>query len=656
MISGLLQNTKQINFGRALTTKEKQDYCALIADAKKALDIKDTTAIVFDFSVPSKKGNNTAIGSTWSDNMHNFSEFLSSVAGITSIQVQPQGKIDKGNFSPYSGTNFALGTHITDLSGLAKPEFADLISEDIIRDIDEKYAGDKHVREFKTDYEYVLGNDTSDGIYESVLKRAYGNFNIKLKKSDKRAIKLNKEFSDFKRDNINRLLKEALFEVLKSKYETSCFNNWDYIDSNLFSKNIPDNIRSKRISELSEENQEKIDYENFKQFIAYKQQKNSRRYLNSQNIKLYGDCLIGFSQSELWADKDCFKQGVYYGGPDPDCTDTSGIQTWNLAALDYTKLGTCRDNGDLSELGETGKFLFDKYSQFFKRYDGIRMDAAWQFVTPFIYEKTESGYKQADAPLVGSVIFNIMNAAAKSVYGEKYNPENPDNIMLELVGISAGKSRELTKNKYPHLYTTAYAEYDETPAGFKQKGYNGDKFYIGTGCHDNDSLVNMAKDEYKRNLHLAGIQRDYNFDFKNLEYKLKDYKSLDDEARLRENYRTAKFAEIFTSPKQFFTLTDMFGMSERINISGKIDKDNWRIRIPCDFEHFYFSQLSKGFGLNLPKALSNALFMRGIDNKKLIEKCNEAAEILRASGPLTQSEADIADKNGGLKTKFEYLT
>ena len=52
-------------------------------------------------------------------------------------------------------------------------------------------------------------------------------------------------------------------------------------------------------------------------------------------------------------------------------------------------------------------------------------------------------------------IFNIIKAAAKG-------KATSDNIMLELVGMSAEKSREMTLNKYPHLYTTAYAEYDET--------------------------------------------------------------------------------------------------------------------------------------------------------------------------------------------------
>ena len=43
------------NFGRAFTTNEKQSYKKLINDTKKELGIKDTSAIVFDFNVPSEQ-------------------------------------------------------------------------------------------------------------------------------------------------------------------------------------------------------------------------------------------------------------------------------------------------------------------------------------------------------------------------------------------------------------------------------------------------------------------------------------------------------------------------------------------------------------------------------------------------------------------------
>ena len=166
----------------------------------------------------------------------------------------------------------------------------------------------------------------------------------------------------------------------------------------------------------------------------------------------------------------------------------------------------------------------------------------------------------------------------------------------------------------------------------------------------------MAKDTYKRDLHTQGMKRDYGLNASSLAFDSEEYQKQNKEAKTQEDFRTAKFGEIFTSTKQFFTLPDMFGMEERINISGKASKDNWTIRIPSDYEKFYFSQLSNGFGLNIPKALATAMGMKHSSNEELIKKCNEAAEILRSKGPMTEEEANIAERQGKLNNKFEYLS
>lgn len=612
------------NFGRAFTTQEKKAYSKLLKDARAALDIKDTSAIVFDFNVPSKKGENTAIGTSWSDMMNDFISFVKDMTGITSVQLQPQGKISKGNTSPYSGTTFAFGSHIIDLSKLATQEYGSILPKEIVESLDKNYKGDKQKREYRTDYSYVLPE------YEKALRIAFNNF----KKSS-----LKSEFEVFKKENTSWLERETLFSVLKEYYSTDDYTKWDAIDRDLFTESVSEQTRQMRINQITEQYSEKIDYENFVQFIAFKQQKESHISLNEKNIKLYGDCLIGFSRSEMWANRDCFSENLYYGGPDPNCTETNGIQTWGLPALDYTKLGECSDDGDISKLGAAGKLLYQKYSEFFNRYDGIRVDAAWQFVTPFIYTQVNDKYETVAQSEINTTIFNIIKAAAK---GKADN----DNIMLELVGISADKSRKMTLNKYPHLYTTSYAEFDETPKKIMEKGYKRDSFYTGVGCHDNDSLVNLSRDENKRKLHINGMKRDYGIAPSMLSIGQKDEQS---------DFRAAKFSEIFSSAKQFFTLPDMFGMEQRINISGKVSPDNWAVRIPSDYERFYHEQLSKGYGLNMPQALFGAMLMNGFKiNNLLVNKCREAAEILSSKGPNTEEEANAALNKGQITKTFIY--
>ena len=629
-----INNIASYNFKRALTTQELQSYKRLINDAQKQLNIQDTTAIVFDFNTPQKKGENTSIGTTFSNEAQNFAQFLKTMFNITSIQLEPQGKISLFNTSPYSGTNFSFGEHIIDLKKL---EDSGLLKKGYVRNLDNNYPFDKIQREYKTNYEYILPKQ------KEALIEAYYTF----KKGD--FSKLKEEFETFKKENYATLESESLFEILAEKYQTENFDLWEETDKNLYNPKFDQSKRSQRIEQLKEENKERIDFINFIQFIASKQQKEARKEFSNKGIKLYGDCLIGFSQSEIWANPDCFLKGQYYGGPDPNCPD--GIQTWGLAALDYTKIGDF-DKENISSLNCTGKLLYKKYSEFFKRYDGVRMDAAWQFVVPFVYYKNNGKYSQVELPELNYKILDIVKKAAKDTLKDNYNP---DNIMLELVGTSADKSREMTKNIYPHLYTTAYSQYDERPEKFLQKGYRQGKFYTGTGCHDNDSLVNMAKNEEQRRIQKQGFEEDFKLDLNDFEYKNnQQYQNQNTEEKERENFRNAKFSEIFTSQKQFFTLVDIFGMEERINISGKPSSDNWSVRIPSNYEEFYFSQCAKGYGLNLPKALSGAFKMKKMNNGFIYSKLNELADILRQKGPNTTKEADMAYNRGELGNLFEY--
>ena len=630
----------QINFGRAFTTKEKTAYKKLISDCRKELGLKDTTVITFDFNIPSEDGKNTGIGSTWSNSMNTFIPFLKDMAGITSIQMQPQGKITNGNRSPYSGTSFALGSHIISLDKLVQSDYGALLSEDRIKKIDEQYPNDKNVREYKTDYGYVLGEK---GIQEIALREAFDNFQVGLKSKKPEVEKLNKEFQKFKKENRKWLQAESEFALLSKHYGTENFLTW----------NIPDRFLNKggmnesyyhynRINELKTLYGDDFEYDAFVQFIADKQQKETHKFLDKQGVKVYGDCQIGFSQSEIWGNIDAFKPNQYYGCPDDNFKETNCMQTWGLSALNYDKL-----LDDDKNLGPAGKLLLEKFKKFFERYDGVRVDAAWQYITPFVYAEKNGEYTKVETLHENrKVFFDILNQAQKEVSGKQ-----DKNIMLELVGLGVEEGRKETFNKYPHLYTTAYAEYDENPKAFLRKGYKPDMFYVGVSSHDNETLINQAKDKSKRKIHITDIKNHFpalnktNIGRVNVD---KDYLSETLSRMSEQNYRAAKLSELFTVPNQFITLSDMFGMSERINTSGVCNDDNWTVRLPKDYEKFYHSQLSKGFGLNLPQILKTALIMtekQGKNVEKLIKKCSEASKILMQEGPKTEEEAN--------KTNFE---
>ena len=621
-----IHNYTNQSFTRAFTTQELQSYDRLLRDSRKALGLKDTEAIIFDFNIPSSEGENIGIGTTWSNNAIGFVKFLKRMLGITSIQLGPQGRITIDNFSPYSGTNFAFGSHIIDLKSL---EEDGLLPLGYCKQIDKKYIGNRNIREYKTDYRFVLFNQ------EIALRKVYSLFK-KLKSKNT----LKREFEDFKTEN-PWLEKESIYRALANNYKTENLDLWSEVDRELYNQEYPCNLRQARIAQIKSDLADEIEFQEMVQFLAARQQKQARARYNQLGIKIYGDRLIGFSQSEKWANESCFLNNEFYGAYE---------NSWGVCAPDYNKIGEC-DGYDKSKLKETGKLLYDVFCQYFKRYDGIRIDAAFQLVTPIIYNA--NGERQ-DKEVLGKTLLNILKLAAHDTLGDKFDENMVDNIMMEFCRMLPQDIKESTKNQFSELFETLWRRNPKSVKAYKNSGNDENSMCIGLGSHDSDTLVSRSRNEEFRERHLGILHSDYGcgFNEQNLEFKNQEYKNQNGWSKREEDFRTAKFAEIFTTKKHFFTLPDVFGMEERINVGNQVNSTNWKIRIPTNYEEFYYSQLSKGYGLNLPKVLANALRMKSISNQGLIKKLEEAAEILRIKGPNTTRDADKI--NAGLGKIFTY--
>ena len=641
-----INNISSLSFQRALSTKEKKEYSKLTADARKELGIEETGAIIFDFNAPSQKGRNIGIGTLNSASAEDFVDFLKELSGITKIQTGPQSELSyKGKFgyfkpqkSPYSGSTFSLGTHTIDLEKLSCEKYGKIIDLDTIKNYDENYPNSKQERSYRADYDYLLGWN-KDGVLYKGLEIAYKNFKDKVANNDPIVFKLNGEFEEFKKNLTEDYKKDILFDILAHNYhkegkDSVNLEDWSYTDRYLFSNKVDNKTREKRINEFKDE----IEFYKFIRFIAKKQHMETKDELNKKGIELFGDCLVCFSQKEAWASPECFLNDWYTGGIDPNCSDTNGIQAWNSPALNYDKLGKFDDEGNIISLDKTGELLYRKFKHFMELYDGIRMDAFWQYVSPFIYNQNLEGKNIKD---IGNKILKIMEKASADAKGKV----DPESFVLELVGYNTEKGKALTKNKYPHVYSTAYAEYNENPRDLIEKcGYNDGAFTIGATNHDNDTLVNISRDEERRNLHEKILKRNLGEGYKNIGYNTEEYKKLSNSEKEEEDFRTAKFSEIFTTKKQYYTLPDFFGMSERINISGITDDKNWTIRMPENYEKFYYSQIQKGYGSNIPKAYQVALGAKNSKNTYLINRLGHFADILRKKGALTTKEADEQER------------
>jgi hypothetical protein len=76
---------------------------------------------------------------------------------------------------------------------------------------------------------------------------------------------------------------------------------------------------------------------------------------------------------------------------------------------------------------------------------------------------------------------------------------------------------------------------------------------------------------------------------------------------------TAMLGELFLSAAENVSIffADLFGYEERYNLPGVVSEDNWRLRLPADFERLHAGRLARGAALDVREALALALDARG---------------------------------------------
>ena len=603
-----------ISFGRALTTKEKKEFTRVQEQARRELGIDKTTATIFDFSVPSGK-NDTGIGTTFSTEAQDMAALLKTMCGVNSIQLQPQGEISNYVRSPYSGTGFSLGMHIIDLNKLADKKYGALLTQE---DLQSPYMT-RVKKHDAVDYNNVFSDDGQ----KAMLRKAYARFEQLSESSP-----LKKEFAKFKKENAYWVERDALYEAVAFANGSKDMKTWPERDRNVFATKEGDKARIAELKQVRDEVDNNIvDYEQFVQFIADKQQKDSKADFNKQGIDIYGDCQIGFSQKDFWAHKSAFYPNYEFG-----CDIGGGNYSCWSPAINFDKMN-----------GEAGELLYNKFDLFFKRYDGARIDAAWQLINPLICEPLHDRNKDvfdANGNKLGRKLDRQPRVADNGRYimkdiiikaADKNNVPH-DKIFLELLGGNSYDSLDAVKGLGTTLiHITRYGgdswgrvKYYEDHSDNKYQNMKPGDYTIGPGTHDDISMIQQVREGKNR----AGyLSRDLCLNQYELEHS-------------PESLSKAMFAELFTTKNQFATLPDMLGSERRINVPNTTD-GNWSYRATQDYEREYFQNLSKGKGLNTADALSKAIKAKNYGRgNALTAKLEQFANILRQSGPMTTEEAD----------------
>lgn len=608
-----------INFKRALTTKEKQAYMQCIRSAKKELSIRDTTAIIFDYLIPSEAGKNLGIGSSLSDNAQKFANFLKELCGIDSMQLNPQGILKDNTVSPYSSASFSIGEHIIDLFKLTEQNFRNLLKPSELK----KYVVVQNKdKSYKVDYEKLVRQDykksPQEFVYTKLLNIAFERFK-QLDKNDS----ILQEFRNFCNKNTYWLDGDSLYYALSEKYGSTQWQNWNktYQDLYLEQSDV-------QINNLKKELKEQIDYFKFVQFIANKQQQIAKKNYNDNGLKIYGDIPISFSPSVQWRNKNIFSNNYSFG-----YYFDNKFLDWGSPAPDLDRFNDNESRKNLITL------FNDRLKANLKRYDGVRIDAAWEMVNPCIVKWSPQKSEGKIVDNINDELLNELERTAKNVKGKEYNPEM---LFFELIGDDdIIKTVNYTKNKFPHtLITGNVYENMGTVNNYLANGYKDGKFTVGIGTHDNCSLIELSK---KINSNDTFTQE---FIKKDLDELSKNMKISKDELKKEYIYRKTKLAEIFTTQKQFLNIFDILGLNKSINKWDCNSGDYWKDRVPINYEKTYFKNLTLNKGLNLPEVLKQAMQVKEKNKtnlqKSILQKLEKFSLILKEKGPLTEKEANLS--------------
>ena len=621
------------------TDKDAKKIKKICQKALKELGKKNFALIIHGNSFPAISGKNTGFGTPNSEAGKKLMDYASGL--FNAIQLGPQGKTKACDSSPYTGTIFSLNPLFIDLEQLTTKDWGNILSTSTYNRVCNENPN-KDIN--KTAYSYIVKAQ------DEALKEAYVNF------KQWNNHKLNKEFDKFKQENDFWLSKDALYEALVIENNNDYWPLWNSsVDRNLFN---PKNDEEKkavflREKELRLKYADEINYYSFCQFVAAKQNEQTKKYALKHDLKLIADRQVAFSDRDSWAYQSLFLDGWMLGCP-PDYFSKDG-QAWGFPVVDPKKM--FNEDGSL---GEAGKLLKQLYKKMFKENPGgVRIDHIVGLIDPWVYKAGKKPLPQQGAGRLYSspehpelaqyaiATMDDLNMELEPDKEKRVKKLSKEQIqrygaMIEKIVIAAAKEEGLNKDSivcedlgtltFPvesvmkeydlqGMRLTQFVKYDKPEHPYRCCNIV-PRSWAMVGTHDNEP-VSMWVDEMINThvgyLHVVNLVDDM---YSELQGKERDdliVKLTTDPKALMN----VKLAEIFASKAEniqvFFT--DFFGLKSTYNTPGTSGDKNWSLRLPDNFEEVYKNNIKpEGLALNMPLILKMAIEARGSVFAKKHEK------------------------------------
>ena len=385
--NSIANSNHEVSFGRALTTRELEDWSKVALNStKKLLNLNHVAMIFFRNTMPSEVGQNPGIGSICTKYSRTMIKQMHKMIPFDSVQLGPHGIIPGCTLSPYSGSSFALDPKMIDVSELTEKTFGSILNKSS-ESLKKLFDGN----EFDKNNVNLVNKDHIDKFFEPVLEDAFNGFK-KLENTHP----LKQEYNKFvEKHGDNWLNKDALYQAFSKEntdgeYVNDYWPNWhNDLDKNVFGSMQGTPEAAARIKEVSEKQADTIDFHKFKQFIAEKQHFSAKEDLNKSGVNVLGDCPISFAPRDQWANMNDFETDRFIGARNLD----GSIQFWG---------GPMWKNASIIEK------RFDRMNGL---YDGLRADAGWEYKRSVMYTGDRQHVWDGDQ---GRDILDRFNASARN--------------------------------------------------------------------------------------------------------------------------------------------------------------------------------------------------------------------------------------------------
>ena len=593
--------SRGLAFGRNLREDEKRPYSETINKAMDYLGIQNRALIIHAPSFPAKlsSGEDQKTGTPYGQN--EFLDFIK-MHGFNSVQLGPNGKLNRKDTSPYTSSVFAKSPLLIDYSQLKSDEFASILSDE---EINRKVSKIEIPEENYTYSDFDEANEISNAL----LNKAWINFKDKLSNGDDKAQKLNNEYEKFQQENAFWLNDYAVLDSIAESYGTDFYPNWNKEDRELIKKVKQGDYNAKnRYNQIL--SQDSANVYKFTQFLVDKQAKSDAQ---KRDVSYIGDLLVGGSSFDELINEHVFLKGYKLG-----CNDGGPFnspQLWGMSVVDPDKLF----NKDGS-LGPSGEYLKTKLEKALSDSKNIRIDHAIGLVNPYLYEENTVQYAQRpdeNGNLVKYPIREKLHSGHISKLGIDKNGNfrkvlnkiilptlkehgiNPKDVVWEDLGWdSTGVFYEEFKNK-EHLNGISGLMWNKGTEAPKDN-------WAYIGCHDNPPLQQMINDKSLTN------QEPWKVNYLAQSMYPADYQyqeRMQFREKIKSNskeYMKAKFADLMNSTKKIqISFMDFFGINQQYNKPGTVGNQNWTLRLNPNYKDTYYKSLSSDDNaINMPEILS----------------------------------------------------